>query len=375
MTRPTRLGSVEINPTLGVMSGERTTGAYANLSLSDDNLGSLMLSRYQNNNVSRFYWGAPSSSFSYSKNVAGTTLAYNYQKYSQGESHQAETRWNYRPNGLWSTFALGIQKGGSFQRKNDYGVYFNMTWMLDNSQASFSAARTGGQTQLSGDLRKDYQDNFGTTTTGMTVSRIDRRNDVNLYGSRSGTRGDTSINLGHSDSTSNLDMNYRGMLAANANGVSLGRYSNGGSAMLLKTPDVPGTRYGFNVEGHPVAGNSTYAVPINNYTDVAFAKVLSNSEDMDMNIEIPANIIRAHPGQVYATQAKVDINMIYSGFLVDASGRPVSGRIVETGDIVHPNGLFSIFSKAVLPQITVEQMGRRYSCDLSNVAGSYYSCQ
>lgn len=373
-TRPSKLGSIDITPTLGILSGERTTGGYLNLSMSDDKLGSLMLSRYQNNNVSRFYWGAPSSSLSYSRNVGGTTLSYNYQKYSRGESQQAEARWNYRPNGLWSTFSVGIQKDGYTQAKGNYGVYFNMSWMLDNSQASFSAAHSGGKTQLSGDYRKDFQDNFGTTTGGVTLNRIDRKNNVNLYGSRSGTRGDASLNLGHSDTASNLDMNYRGMLAASADGIALGRYSNDGSAMLLKTPDIEGTEYGFNVEGHPVAGNSTYAVPINSYSDVSFARVLSNSEDMDMNIEVPANIVRAHPGQVYAAQAKVDINMIYSGFLVDASGRPIGGRILETGDIAYPNGLFSIFSKAVLAQITVDHMGRHYRCDLRNATGSYYHC-
>ena len=374
VTRPGKLGTVDVTPTLGVVSGERTTGGYANLSMSDDKLGSLMLSRYQNNSVSRFYWGSPSSSLSYSRNVAGTTLSYNYQKYSRGESQQAEVRWNYRPNGLWSTFSLGVQKDGYARTKGGYGVYFNMTWMLDNAQASFSAAQNRGQTQLSGDYRKDYQDSFGTTTTGVTVSQIDKSNNINLYGSRSGTRGDASINLGHSDTANNVDMNYRGMVAASADGIAVGRYSNSGSAMLLKTPDIAGTRYGFNVEGSPVAGNSTYAVPLNSYSDVAFARVLSSSEDMDMNIEVPANIVRAHPGQVYAAQAKVDINMIYSGFLVDASGRPLGGTILETGDIAHPNGLFSIFSKAVLLQITLDQMGRRYSCDLRNVTGSYYHC-
>lgn len=374
VTRPSKVDNIEITPTVGVLSGERTTGGYVSLSMADEALGSLMLSRYQNNNVSRFYWGAPSSSLSYSRNVGGATLAYNYQKYRQGESQQAEVRWNYRPNGLWSTFSVGLQKGGYMQGRGDYGVYFNMTWMLDNTQASFSAAHSGGQSQMSGDYRKDFQDSFGTTTTGVTVSRIDRRNNVNLYGSRAGTRGDASLNLGNNGSASNLDFNYRGMLAANRDGMALGRYSNSGSAMLLKTPDVPGTRYGFNVEGHPVAGNSTYAVPLNGYGDLTFARVLSSSADMDMNIEVPANIVRAHPGQVYATEARVDINMIYSGFLVDASGHPIAGTILETGDTVHPNGLFSIFSKAVLAKITVDQLGRRYSCDLLNSIGSYYHC-
>ena len=54
-----------------------------------------------------------------------------------------------------------------------------------------------------------------------------------------------------------------------------------------------------------------------------------------MNIEVPANIARA-PGQVYPAQAKVDINMVYSGLLTGPDGEPVGGRILETGDTAHP---------------------------------------
>jgi outer membrane usher protein FimD/PapC len=96
------------------------------------------------------------------------------------------------------------------------------------------AAQYGGKTQLSGDYRKDYDDSFGTTTAGVTVNRIDSTNSFNAYGSRSGTRGDASLNVGHSDAASNVDFNYRGMFAANEEGIALGRYSNGGSAILLR---------------------------------------------------------------------------------------------------------------------------------------------
>ena len=81
---------------------------------------------------------------------------------------------------------------------------------------------------------------------------------------------------------------------------------------------------------------------------------------------MPANIVRAHPGQVYPAQAKVDINMVYSGLLTGPDGEPVGGRILETGDTAHPNGLFSISAKTVLPRITVQQAGRSYVCDLSD---------
>ena len=376
LTRPSTFGTLSADPTLGVLSGEDGTGGYANLNMNDPVLGNLMLSRYQNTDVSRFYYGTPSSSLSYSKNVAGVTLGYNYRDYGRGETQQVEVRWNYKPNGLWSTFAAGVQKGNSMPGESDYTVYLNMTWMLDKAQASVRAAQYGGKTQLSGDYRKQYDDSYGSTTTGVTVNRIDSTNSFNAYGSRAGTRGDASLNVGHSNSESNLDFNYRGMFAANQDGIALGRYSSDGSAMLLQTPALGETPYGFKVEGQPVAGGSTYAVPLDQYRDVPFARVASDSENMDMNIEVPANIIRAHPGQVYNAKAKVDINMVYSGILVDGSGDPVGGTINETGDVAYSNGLFSIISKAMLSSISVNDAGRSYTCDLSKpVKPSYYLCQ
>ncbi|WP_126283928.1 TcfC E-set like domain-containing protein [Burkholderia stagnalis] len=375
VTRPTQIAGIDVTPTLGVLSGERGVGGYANISLASEALGSLTVSRYQNTDVSRFYQGQPSTALTYSRNIRKATFGYNYQKSNSGAAHQAEVRWNYRPNGLWGTFALGVQKGG-FQRGNGgYGVYFNMTMSLDKVQGSFSAAHSGGQTQLSGDVRKDFQDSFGTSTIGLNANRVGNDYGVNVYGTRSGTRGDASLNLGHGSGGSNIDFNYRGMVAANKDGVAFGRYSSSGSAMLLKTPKIDGMKYGFNVEGNPVAGNSTYAVPLGAYNDVAFARVLSNSQDLDMNIEVPANIVRAHPGQVYSAKARVDINMIYSGFLTDADGKPIDGKVVETGDTVHRNGLFSIVSKKMLSVVTVQRDDRRYSCDLREAKGSNYSCK
>lgn len=376
VTRPSRIGTADLTPTLGVLGGERGAGAYFNLSMNDPVLGSLSASRYQISDVSRFYWGTPSTSFSYSRSVGDVMLGYNYNKHSRGEIQQAEARWHYRPNGLWSTFSLGVQKGGYGRGDDGYAVYFNMSWTLDKTQASFRAARQGGETQLSGDYRKDFQDSYGTSTAGVTVNRNSTSNSVSVYGSRSGTRGDTSLNLGHSDFGSNADFNYRGMLAASAKGIAVGRYSSSGSAMLLDTPAIDGASYGFSVEGHPVGGGSTYAVPLGQYRDVPFARVLSNSEHMDMSIEVPANVVRAHPGQVYAAQAKVAINMVYSGILTDPSGNPQGGIIQETGDTAYPNGLFSIASKTVLTKITLRQPGRHYTCDLGNaINGSYYRCQ
>ena len=56
LTRPSSVGETEITPTVGVLAGERGRGGYANLQLSDPTLGNLWISRYLNNDVSRFYW-------------------------------------------------------------------------------------------------------------------------------------------------------------------------------------------------------------------------------------------------------------------------------------------------------------------------------
>ncbi|GKX61962.1 hypothetical protein SOASR032_05310 [Pragia fontium] len=374
ISRPSTLGGIQVAPTLGVMSGEKGNGGYLNLSLHGSELGNLSYSRYQHSDVSYYSYGTSSSALSYSRGLGNSLLSYNYSQFSNSESHQVELRWNYRPNGLWSTFSLGVQKGGFQQSGNNYGIFFNTTWTLDRIQGSFSAARSGGQTQLSGNYRHISTDTFGTTTLGTTVSRINDLNNVNLYATREGSRGDVSLNLGRSANSNNADLNYRGMIAANTQGVALGRYSSSGSAMLLSTPMLQGIDYGFEVEGAPVGSNSVYAIPIKSYNDITFARVNSQDNDQDINVEVPANIPRAHPGQVYAAKASVDINLLYNGFLQDTQGNPVSGTIRETGDVAYPNGLFSIASKQLLPTIDVENKNQRFRCDLSQSHNNFYTC-
>lgn len=373
-TRPGKLGDLQVSPTLGVMSGEKGTGGYLNLSLNGNALGSLSYSRYQNSNISYYSYGSSSSALSYSRIVGSTLFSYNYSRFANGKLHQIEMRWNYRPNGLWSTFSLGVQKGGFQQSDSNYGIYFNTTWTLDRVQGSFTAARSGSQTQLSGDYRHASTDTFGTTTMGTTLSHVNQTNNVNLFAMREGSRGDVSLNLGHTDNSNNADLNYRGMIAANRQGIALGRYSNSGAAMLLSTPKLPGVDYAFEVEGSPVGSGSIYAVPIGSYQDIAFASVNSQDRDQDMNVEVPANITRAHPGQVYTAKASVDISLLYNGFLRDSQGNPVSGTIRETGDTAYPNGLFSITSKTLLNTIDVNNRDRHFRCDLSKPDNNFYTC-
>lgn len=374
VTRPMMMGLIQFMPTLGLLAGEKKSGGYASVTVNSEKLGSLSVSRYQNNRISHFYEGSASTTLNYSYILKGMTLSYRYQRYSSSEQQQIETRWNYRPNGLWATFALGLQKGGYQLSGGNYGVYLNTTWTLNNSQSTFSAARSGNQTQLSADYRKDFDDDYGQSTLGTSIGHIADSTSVNMYASRSGTRGDASINVGHSDNTTNADINYRGMFAANTDGIAFGRYSYGGAAILLKTPEIKDTPYGFTVEGAPVAGNSLYAVPLETYKDVSFASVLTNSRDTDMSVEVPVNIVRAHPGQVYSAKASVDLNMLYSGFMKDVQGKPISGVISQTGDIVFPNGLFSIASKKMLSEVTVDGKQGVFRCDLRKPENNRYPC-
>ena len=121
--------------------------------------------------------------------VRGVSLGYNYYKQPFGETHQAEMRWNYRPNGLWSTFALGVQKGGYMSPRRRLCRLLQHD--LDAGQVAGQLPRVwyGGQTQLSGDYRRDFQDSYGTTSLGTTVNRQNRETSLSAYGSRSGTRG------------------------------------------------------------------------------------------------------------------------------------------------------------------------------------------
>ena len=109
LTRPSSVGETEITPTVGVLA-ERGRGRYANLQLSDPTLGNSG-SAVTRTTTCRASITRPAPAC-HTATWRGVSLGYNYYKQPFGETHQAEMRWNYRPNGLWSTFALGVQKGG-----------------------------------------------------------------------------------------------------------------------------------------------------------------------------------------------------------------------------------------------------------------------
>ncbi len=374
ITRPMQVADVEVTPTLGVMAGEKHTGGYASLSAGNPSLGYLNAAQYQNTAVSTFYPANNSTSLSYGRQFGPTRLGYNYNRYSRSERHQLQSTWNWRSNGIWAVISAGVQKGGYDNRSNNYGLYLNTTIMLDRNTGTFNAAYNNGKLHTGGSYMREFEDSHGTTYAGVDFSEIGRANAVGLNARRSGTRGDASMRLGVDDHITSGSFNYNGMLAASKDGVALGRTSPSGAAMLVTTPELGGMKYGFKVEGYPVANSSTYAVPLASYQDVTFARAQTVDADVDMNIRLPANVVRAHPGQVYPVQAEVEMNLLYNGFLVDTHGNPVSGTLQETGDTVYPNGLFSVASSMLLKEVTVNGKQGRYRCDLSQQKEKRYLC-
>lgn len=375
ISRPSQIAGVAVNPSVGVITGEKSTGGYANLTLSNPTLGELTASHYLKNDVSYFYRSQSSTNFYYSHSLGNALVSYNYAKYSGSTTHQIESRWAFNPGSAFLSLSVGVQKGGFMASDKNYGVYLNTTLTFADSQASFNSAVADGRTQLSGDVKHDWKDDFGTTSLGVSASHIDNRTSVNTYASREGTRGDISANIGRYANTTDVDFNYRGMVAMNTQGIALGRYSYSGAALMVETPEIPALDYGFQVEGAPVAGNGLYAVPVASYQNISFARVRTEHPGWDMDVEVPAYVTKAHPGQVYHAKAKVSISAQYSGFLRDAKGMPVSGYIREAKDNAYKNGLFSFTSPRPLSEITVVRDNMIWRCDMTRAINSTYSCQ
>ncbi|QZY66640.1 hypothetical protein K7H99_20785 (plasmid) [Providencia rettgeri] len=238
-----------------------------------------------------------------------------------------------------------------------------------------NAAYVNGRLNTGGSYAQNAEDSYGTTNVGVDFNHAGRDNAVCVYAQRKGTRGDVALRLGHDSHFANGNFHYQGMMAVNSEGIALGQTSPSGSAMLVNTPALANGHYGFSVENYPVAGGGRYAVPVASYQNITFARAQGIDRQVDMDIRIPANIVRAHPGQVYSVNADVSMNLLYNGFLVTPQGQPVSGRIQETGDTVYPNGLFSIASTTLLKDIHVSDNQQHYLCDLSQpTAESRYLC-
>lgn len=368
-TRPIDLNQLTITPTLGIVSGEKGAGGYGRINFGNEKYGTLSMSRYQEPNVSDLYNRSSSTNLSYSRALGETRIAYNYSRYKHGEQHQLQDTWNWKTASFWAIITAGIQKGG-YSNNNNYGLFLNTTITLnqDKGIGSFNAAYIHGRLNTGGSYAKEFEDNYGMTKAGIDFNNLGKENTaIGAYAQRNGTRGDVVVRASYDDHITNGSLRYSGMLAANSNGIALGQSSPSGAAMLIKTPEVANGNYGFKVENYPVANDGVYAVPVGSYQSIPFAKAQGVSSDLDMNIRVPANIVLAHPGQVYSVNADVNMNLLYNGFLVNDEGNPVTGIVTETGDSVYPNGLFSIASSKLLEHIHVRAKNGNYQCNLSQV--------
>lgn len=374
LTRPMTVAQLEVTPTVGVIAGEKRAGGYASLSAGNQALGYLSASQYQNTSVSEFYRSRNSTSLSYSRQFGSTRLGYNYNRYANSELQQLQSTWNWRSEGVWAVISAGVQKGGYNSGSNNYGLYLNTTIMLDHNTGTLNASYSAGKLHTGGSYTREFEDSTGTTFIGGDFSNAGSTNAVGVNTRRSGSRGETSLRVGVNDRITSGSFNYNGMFAASKDGFAFGRTSPSGAAMLVRTPDLGATKYGFKVENSPVGGGGVYAVPLASYQDVVFARAQTVETNVDMNIRLPANVVRAHPGQVYPVKAEVEVNLLYNGFLVDSQGNPVSGILKETGDTAYPNGLFSITSSILLKEITVSGKRGRYRCDMTQPQDNRYLC-
>ncbi|HEM6616376.1 TPA: TcfC E-set like domain-containing protein [Yersinia enterocolitica] len=373
-SHPLEISGVNITPTLGIMSGEKHSGGYLRLTGGNSDLGYASVARYQTPDVSIYAPNAGSTSASYSRRFGPTQLSYQFNQYKNSRQHRIQSRWNWRRPQYGIALSLGVQKGGQWNSQNNYGIFLNTTLSFLKSSASINSAYTRQQLTTSASYQKEFSDNYGTSTFGVSGSTSGKNNSVGSFASRRGSRGDASARFGIDNKIANGGFSYNGMLAIGPQGIALGRSSYSGTALLIETPDLAGTPYSFNAEGHPITGGVTYAIPIPRYQDSLFIRTHNNRSDLDMNIRLPVNIVRAHPGQVFSSKANITLDLLYNGFLKDSQGQPVNGVIQETGDNVHPNGLFSIQSGVILKNITVQSASARYRCDMRQQHNHIYLC-
>lgn len=356
------------------MSGEKRSGGYLRLTGGNSGLGYASLARYQTPDVSIYAPNAGSTSASYSRRFGPTQLSYQFNQYKNNRQHRIQSRWDWRRPQYGMALSLGVQKGGQWNSQNNYGVFLNTTLSFLKNSASINSAYARQQLTTSASYQKEFSDNYGTSTFGIDGSTSGKSNSVGSFAHRSGSRGDVSARAGVDNKIANGGISYNGMLAISPQGIALGRSSYSGTALLIETPDLAGTPYSFTAEGQPISGSGVYAIPIPRYQDRFFVRTHSNHSDVEMNIQLPVNITRAHPGQVFSSQANITLNLLYHGFLKGPQGQPVSGVIDETGDTVHPNGLFSIQSDVILKNITVQSTSARYRCDMRQQRDHIYLC-
>ncbi|MGN1941625.1 TcfC E-set like domain-containing protein [Yersinia enterocolitica] len=374
ISRPLGFSGFNITPTFSMMSGEKHAGGYLRLEGGNSALGYFTAARYQTPDVSIYTPNSGSTSASYSRRFGPTQLSYQFNQYKNNHRHRIQSSWGWRRPQFGLNLSLGVQKGGQWHSRNNYGVFLNTTLSFRQSHASINSAYTQQKLNTSANYQKEFTDNYGTSTLGINGSTSGGVHGIGTFAQRTGSRGDISARAGIDNKIANGGISYRGMLAIGPQGVALGRTSYSGSALLIETPELSGTPYHFRAEGVPISGGGTYAIPIPSYQDRFFVRTHNDSSDLDMHIQLPVNIFRAHPGQVFGSKADITLDILYSGFLKDKQNQPVTGVVEETGDTVHPNGLFTINSDAMLKNITVQNGAVRYRCDMRQQHDHIYHC-
>ena len=381
-SRPMKISDFDISPTVGLLAGEKGASGYFRFGLANQSYGNFSFSHYAGAEVSSLYSSNASTSVNYTRSFGKVLGSYFYNKYEDTTSQQLQLTWSSKLAGILAQYNLGLQKGGySIQNQNEVGIYANATFYFDrNTNGSINVAYQDSNLNTSASYYKDFKDSYGATTFGVDLSKRDSDDlGFNAFAKRLGTRGEVVGRVGHSNNQNNYSINYNSMFAASKDGYAFGRVSSQGAAMLVETPDLgTDTNYSFWTNDVPVGAGSKYAVPISSYSDISYVGIQSTDKKLDMNIRLPANIVRSHPGQVYSVKADVDVNMLYGGFLEDSLGAPVSGniRLNNIQEQAYPNGLFSIASKKVLTDIEVETSNGIFKCDLRKEMPSHrYLCK
>ncbi|CNL80340.1 TcfC E-set like domain-containing protein [Yersinia massiliensis] len=382
ISRPWGFADLTITPSLGMMSGEKHGGGYLRLNGGNTALGYLSVARYQTPDVSIYAPSYGSTSVSYSRRFGPTQLSYQFNQYQHNRQHRLQSSWDWRQPQFGLNLSLGIQKGSqwislnnaSVGRTNDYSVFLNTTFSLRQSSANINSAYAQQQLTTSASYQKEFTDSHGNSSLGIDGSTSRNSQSIGSFVHRTGSRGDVSARAGIDSKIANGGFSYNGMLSISPQGMALGRSSYSGSALLIETPELSGTPYSFHAEGHPITGAGRYAIPLPRYQDRYFIRTHNDRSDLDMHIQLPVNIVRAHPGQVFSSKADITLELLYNGFLKNVNGLPVTGVIQETGDNVHPNGLFSISSSTILSNITVQSGSTLYRCNMRQQRDHIYRC-
>ncbi|HEE8951258.1 MULTISPECIES: TcfC E-set like domain-containing protein [Providencia] len=371
INKPLLFDEQVFQPTIGFRAGEKGIGGYASLAVGNSELGSITASYYQQDDVSDAYYTANSSSISYSRNFGANLVSYSYGRFYSSDYQQLQISRLFTGETFYANTSLGVKRQTNFGD----GVYLNLTLSYKDSQARLNIYNSSGDVAYSASYQKEWIDQFGSTTANIDYGHSKDNDNITLSAGRSGSLGELNTSVGFDRNNTQGSLYYRGGLSVSKYGVYPGRYNNSGSVLLVDTPaNEGGSYYGFNVFGNPVTSGRIYSVPINSYKPIGYASVSNNNaEDIDMQIEVPVNVLKSHPGQVYYSKALVNINQIYSGFMRNKLGEPVSGTL-SNGELVYRNGLFSFNSEKVLKDISLSHGNVNYKCDLTLKKDNGYVC-